>query len=258
VVTDVTDLINAIAKAEAFAKDTQNITHIFAHDLKAGEIASAKAGEYVTETAKDLIVYLQEAGHLDKATERSLNFIAKYSSRITASCQNNFNLIDQRNKLHDLKERIKPDPCSIEEILAGVAVSFNRSDGRLILTNECPSEAKAIVDLTLFLAAIKNLVKNGFSYNDAVDKFVEIKASVQDRQILFSIIDNGVGFPPEYLESWGQVQGQAARLDPTKEGSGTGLYSVRRIIEAHKNATVTIVSQQGIGSTFLIRMGMDN
>jgi signal transduction histidine kinase len=153
---------------------------------------------------------------------------------------------------------MKPELCSIEEILAGVAVSFNRSDGRLILTNDCPCNTKAMVDLTLFLAAIKNLVKNGFAYNDAVDKFVEIKASVQDRQILFSIIDNGVGFPAEYLESWGQVQGQAARLDPTKEGSGTGLYSVRRIIEAHKDATVTIVSQQGVGSTFLIHVGLEN
>jgi signal transduction histidine kinase len=256
VVTDVTELSQAKAQAEALAKDTQNITHIFAHDLKAGEIASSKAGEYITETGKDLIEYLKTAGHLDSNVERSLNFIVKYSGRITASCQNNYALIDQRNKLHNLAERLTPAACSIDEIFEGVRVSFNRTDGKLLFINECPADAKALVDITLFLAALKNLVKNGFAYNDSIDKQIQISAKVENSQILFSMTDNGVGFPSEYLENWGKIQGQAARLDPSKEGSGTGLFSVRRIIEAHKGASVAIESEQGVGSTFLIKVGM--
>lgn len=256
VITDVTELSDAVAKAEAFAKDVQNITHIFAHDLKAGEIASAKAGEYVTETAKDLIVYLRDAGHLDKEIERSLNFIAKYSSRITASCQNNFALIDQRNKLHDLADRITPEPHLIKEIFDGIDVSFNRSDGKLVFVDECPDGTKAHIDIALFLSAMKNLVKNGFAYNTSIDKTIEIKAAIENDQILFSVKDNGIGFPPDYIKTWGQIQGQAARLDPSREGSGTGLFSVRRIIEAHKGASVDLISEQGVGSTFSIKVGI--
>jgi anti-sigma regulatory factor (Ser/Thr protein kinase) len=256
VVTDVTDLTNAIIKAEAFAKDTQNITHIFAHDLKAGEIASAKAGEYVSETGRDLLEYLETEGKLDKSSRRSLEFIIKYSGRITASCQNNFALIDQRNKLHDLEERITPQPEPIEKILDGINVSFTRSDGKLVLTNNCPDGTKAFVDIALFLSALKNLVKNGFTHNESSSKHVEVIVSVKNNAISFAIVDNGVGFPPEYLLSWGRIQGQAARLSAEREGSGTGLFSVRRIIEVHKGATVEILSKEGVGSTFLITVGI--
>lgn len=255
VITDVTDLVKAIAKAEAFAKDTENITHIFAHDLKAGEIASSKAGEYITETSKDLIEYLRQAGNLDKSIERSLSFIAKYSARITASCQNNFALIDQRNKLHDLKERITPEPHKIADIFKGVEVSFARADGKLIFIDECPPETTANIDIALFLAALKNLVKNGFAYNDSIEKVIEIKVVQKNGKIVLSVADNGVGFPAEYILTWGQIQGQAARLDLNSEGSGTGLYSVRRIIEAHNGATIELESEQGVGSCFTVTLG---
>lgn len=255
VITDVTDLVKAIAKAEAFAKDTENITHIFAHDLKAGEIASSKAGEYITETSKDLIEYLRQAGNLDKSIERSLSFIAKYSARITASCQNNFALIDQRNKLHDLKERITPEPHKIADIFKGVEVSFTRADGKLIFIDECPPETTANIDIALFLAALKNLVKNGFAYNDSIEKVIEIKVVQKNGKIVLSVADNGVGFPAEYILTWGQIQGQAARLDLNSEGSGTGLYCVRRIIEAHNGATIELESEQGVGSCFTVTLG---
>lgn len=253
--TDVTALVDAIAKAESLAKDTQNITHIFAHDLKAGEVASAKAGEYITETAKDLIEYFRQVGTLDKSIERSLGFIVKYSSRITASCQNNFALIDQRNKLHDLKERITPEPHKITDIFEGVDVSFNRTDGKLIFVDECSPETTVQVDIALFLSALKNLVKNGFAYNDSIEKIIEIKVVQKNGKIVLSVADNGVGFPAEYILTWGQIQGQAARLDLNSEGSGTGLYSVRRIIEAHNGATIELESEQGVGSCFTITLG---
>jgi signal transduction histidine kinase len=135
-------------------------------------------------------------------------------------------------------------------------VSFNRADGKLLFVNECPPSTQAFVDITMFLAALKNLVKNGFAYNDSINKQIEVKAKLENNQILFSVMDNGVGFPPEYLDGWGRIQGQAARLDPTKEGTGTGLFSVRGIIEAHKGASVSILSKQGVGSTFLIKVGI--
>jgi signal transduction histidine kinase len=252
VVTDVTDLTQAIAKAESYSQEIESVSRIFAHDLKADVIASAKAGEFVSETATELIDFLSSEGAIDADVKEFLEFIEKFSKRITLACQNAFALIDQRNKLHNLKERIEQIPQPITSIFESIESAFTSSDGTLTVNNACPINATAIVDNALFLSVIKNLIKNSFVHNNSETKKVDFRAEAQGDQIKFTIKDNGVGFPPAYLTDWGRVQGKAARLNTETEGSGVGLYSVRQIIDAHVGASIIIESDLGFGSVFTI------
>jgi hypothetical protein len=255
VVTDVTELTDAIAKADSYAQEIETVSRIFAHDLKADVIASAKAGEFVSETATELIEFLGSEGTIDPDAKESLEFIEKFSKRITLACQNAFSLIDQRNKLHNLKERIEQRPQSVTSIIKSVESAFTRSDGLLITNNHCSEGTAVIVDNALFLSVLKNLIKNSFIHNKSDQKEVSFTSTEKNGKVQFVIKDNGVGFPPEYLKDWGKVQGKAARLSTETEGSGVGLYSVRKIIDAHVGASIIIKSELGVGSVFEITVG---
>jgi signal transduction histidine kinase/PAS domain-containing protein len=60
--------------------------------------------------------------------------------------------------------------------------------------------------------------------------------------------DNGIGFDPEYSE---RIFEAFQRLSRDHEGSGIGLAICKRIVENH-HGSITVVSTEGIGTTFTI------
>ncbi|MEN6342335.1 MAG: ATP-binding protein [Methanospirillum sp.] len=79
----------------------------------------------------------------------------------------------------------------------------------------------------------QNLLSNAFKFTrNRNDARVEILARSDDGETVFSVADNGVGFPPEDAA---RVFGDFARLhsDRQFEGSGIGLALVKRIVERH-------------------------
>ena len=71
------------------------------------------------------------------------------------------------------------------------------------------------------------------------------------RSVLVRVIDGGLGMSPEQRT---RIFAQFERALPAGldiPGTGIGLYSVKRIVEAH-GGTVTVDSEPGIGSTFTL------
>jgi signal transduction histidine kinase len=111
-----------------------------------------------------------------------------------------------------------------------------------------------LADFSLLLGALKNIVRNGFTHNDSALKRIEVRVGpgTTNQRTRISIEDNGVGMPPEYLEKWGQTMGKAAQLNTGRGGSGTGLYSIRTVMNAHKDASIEITSTVGSGTTYIL------
>jgi two-component system phosphate regulon sensor histidine kinase PhoR len=65
--------------------------------------------------------------------------------------------------------------------------------------------------------------------------------------------DHGIGIPAEDLPLIFEQFYRASNVERQIRGLGLGLASARRIVEQH-GGTLTVVSAEGIGSTFTVRL----
>jgi len=98
---------------------------------------------------------------------------------------------------------------------------------------------------------IYNLLSNGVKYH-APDRppVVRLTARCRDQQIILTVQDNGLGLS-EIQQ--GQLFRLFRRLHTHVDGSGVGLYMVRKIVD-NANGTITVHSQPGQGSTFTVTL----
>jgi light-regulated signal transduction histidine kinase (bacteriophytochrome) len=92
-------------------------------------------------------------------------------------------------------------------------------------------------DPSLLRQAIVNLASNALKFTASREEArIHVGARRGEREIIFSIRDNGVGFDMKYRE---KLFGMFQRLQPAAEfdGNGVGLAHVARIIQRHGGRT---------------------
>jgi PAS domain S-box-containing protein len=94
-----------------------------------------------------------------------------------------------------------------------------------------------------------NLLSNAIKYRSP-DRLVEIfiQTKIKDNFVLLSVRDNGLGIRQDQLD---KIFMMFKRAHSHVEGTGIGLYIVKRIIE-NSGGKIEVNSQEGIGSTFTI------
>jgi len=100
---------------------------------------------------------------------------------------------------------------------------------------------------------IQNLVENAAKYSsNQKEPLIEI-SMVGDNlpgSPIFFVRDNGMGIAPEHRE---RIFSPFSQLNPVSEGSGVGLATVKRIVEAH-GGRIWVESEVGHGSTFFFTL----
>jgi signal transduction histidine kinase len=94
----------------------------------------------------------------------------------------------------------------------------------------------------------QNLIANAFKFHDADAPHVAVSARYGDARWAFSVRDNGIGLPTDsaIFEMFKRGGGE-------HEGSGIGLATCRRIVEAH-GGHIWAEPTPGGGSTFLFTL----
>jgi two-component system sensor histidine kinase BaeS len=102
--------------------------------------------------------------------------------------------------------------------------------------------------------ALQNLAANALRHTPAGGR-VELKAEIDQGEIVLSVRDTGPGIPAEHLPF---VFERFYKVDPSRAndapGSGLGLSIVRAIVERH-GGTISVAGPQGGGSMFTLRSG---
>ena len=100
-----------------------------------------------------------------------------------------------------------------------------------------------------FRSIVYNLISNALKYQSP-DRKPEIRLSHGERndEFFFTVSDNGLGFDQSQEE---KVFSMFKRLHSHVEGSGIGLYIVKRIVE-NANGRIEVESELNKGSTFTI------
>jgi two-component system sensor histidine kinase SenX3 len=108
-------------------------------------------------------------------------------------------------------------------------------------------------DRRQFLAALQNLVENGIKYSE-IGAAVAVSIAAVDDCVEISVVDHGSGIPDRDLD---RIFERFYRVDRARArdtgGTGLGLAIVRHVVRNH-GGDVSVRSQEGVGSTFVIRM----
>jgi two-component system sensor histidine kinase SenX3 len=103
------------------------------------------------------------------------------------------------------------------------------------------------------VSAVGNLVENAVKYSQPGD-VVQVRLRVDDRSVEIMVADQGIGIPARDLD---RVFERFYRVDKARSretgGTGLGLSIVRHVATNH-GGEVLVSSQEGEGSTFVLRL----
>jgi two-component system, OmpR family, phosphate regulon sensor histidine kinase PhoR len=149
-------------------------------------------------------------------------------------------------------ERIPVDLAAV--VRECVAELIPRAEARNItMSVEAPERANLAGIPTDIEAIVKNLVTNAIKYNHDGGT-VTIRLAPQDGDQVLSVIDTGIGIPPQ---DHSRVFERFYRVDPARSrstgGTGLGLSIVRNAVERH-GGQVSVTSVEGSGTTFTVSL----
>jgi signal transduction histidine kinase len=196
-------------------------------------------------------------GFAEIAAEATPAVRKDYLRRIRQSARQALDLVHNELDAAALEGRgvvVNREPVNISELVELVADVYRPSaeaKGVRLTTVLSGDWPLLTADSQLVSRAIGNLVSNAIKYTHA-NGLVEITTSLRGGKVAVSVRDSGCGIAPE---NQGRLFQKYSRVGTSAaiEGSGLGLYIVRRIAEAHGGA-VGVISDVGQGSTFTLSL----
>jgi hypothetical protein len=98
---------------------------------------------------------------------------------------------------------------------------------------------------------IQNLVTNAVEAVTGAGEVI-VRTYADEGWAVFSVSDTGCGMPEDFLR-----KSLFAPFRSTKKGGwGIGLYQAKGLVEAH-DGTIEVVSKEGEGTTFWVRLPLE-
>lgn len=161
--------------------------------------------------------------------------------------------IDQLTDISRLqRQHLVAEPIGVADIVRGVALDLApqlaSADAELILDlDHCPPvlcSEKSLRGIAF------NLLSNAIKYRDPTrPPRIEVRAyAAADKMVAISVQDNGLGMDTHGRQ---KLFGMFERLHSHVEGSGIGLFMVKKMVE-NVGGRVEVESAVGVGSTFVV------
>jgi PAS domain S-box-containing protein len=149
---------------------------------------------------------------------------------------------------------LKLRPIALADVMsrcaANVDARVNESGGVLAVTRDLPVIRG---DYTLLVQTFTNLLENALTYvRPGGAPVVEVTWKDDDRFIVVSVSDNGIGIAADHFEKIFCVF-QRLHTAEAYPGTGVGLAVVKRALELQEG-DVWVESAPGVGSTFHVRI----
>jgi PAS domain S-box-containing protein len=138
----------------------------------------------------------------------------------------------------------------VEQITMSV-VEYGRLKGITILFDTDVEEKIIPCDPDQVERIILNLLSNAIKFTGQGGRIWVVISSHKDK-LTVSVKDTGIGIPKDKQETiFNRFQQAENSLTKRAEGSGIGLSLVKALVEMH-NGTITLHSQEGTGSEFIV------
>jgi len=100
---------------------------------------------------------------------------------------------------------------------------------------------------------VDNLLSNALKYSPEGSD-IDVRVVTLDGFVATAVTDHGIGIPkdeiPQLFERFHRARNVSSRY---YGGLGLGLYIARAIVEAH-GGEIAVESEEGVGSTFTLRL----
>ena len=211
------------------------------HELKTPVGALALLAETVEDAADDPEAVRRFAGRMRQEAARLTNLVQDMItlSRIQAAEP----VPDPVPVELDAVVAEALDRCRMKASARGIELAASGSHGLWVLGDE-----------DLLVTALRNLLENAVAYSpDKTRVGITTKRASRDA-VEISVADQGIGIPERDLE---RIFERFYRVDAARSratgGTGLGLAIVKHVTAAH-GGQVTVVSKEGAGSTFTLRL----
>ena len=174
-----------------------------------------------------------------------------YAERIAAASGQMAELIDFLVQLSRIsRAELHLEPVDLGGEAAQIAAEIQRRDPRRRVSFAIDQPVQAMADRRLIRTVLQDLLDNAWKFTSVRDDAsIEFgTAPSGDAGVCFFVRDNGAGFVTAYA---GKLFQPFQRLHTAREfpGTGTGLASVRQVVERH-GGRVWAESAVGSGATF--------
>jgi signal transduction histidine kinase len=167
------------------------------------------------------------------------------AAKAAESC---YHLVSETRHLAEADKAFKREQVRVADIFDDLRLKYSQQN---VIFAPVESSALVSIDRHEFVGrALVNLINNAIRYSNPLHERIEIIYREKDGFGHFFVKDNGIGISEAGQKKIMDGRGQSVRLNPGIEGSGLGLYSVRRILEMHKGV-LTVSSKLGQGSIFI-------
>ncbi|WP_276498151.1 sensor histidine kinase [Pontibacter litorisediminis] len=220
--------------------DLENFVYTASHDLKSPvaniEYLLDELAEVIGREKPDKEEVRQVIGMMRSSLKRFAVTVKDLTTIVEVDKNSDREDVEEIN-LHEVVEQVKHD-------LSSLIVS---SDARIKV--DCERELGISFSKKNFKSIIYNLLNNAIKYRSPErTPEVLLKMASVDGKVLLSVSDNGMGIP---VDKQDKVFTMFKRFHDHVEGSGLGLYIVKRILDNSKKE-IRLESTLEKGTTFTI------
>ncbi len=160
------------------------------------------------------------------------------------------------SKIDSGKFTIEQHPFDLAKLLSEVEqmLEVKASDAGLewVVQQHNGEEYQLIGDSQRIKQILINLADNAIKFTEHGS--VQLSSDVEDKSLLFQVVDSGIGIPVEVQEQlFSRFQQADGSISRKFGGSGLGLYICRSLTEL-MGGTISVTSEPGRGSTFEVRL----
>lgn len=151
---------------------------------------------------------------------------------------------------------VSKKPRSLNDLLdeAAAIVQPTAEQKQITLKVELsPMYLGVLADRDMILQAAINLLSNAIKYTPDGGS-VTLRSRMSDREVHFEVEDTGVGLSPEDCEMVFEKFYRVKKDQKMASGTGLGLPLAKHIVEDVHSGTLTVKSELGKGSTFMIAL----
>lgn len=225
-------------------RDLDNFVYTASHDLKAPVANIEGLMTELTSMINDSVCEKDDINTIisliKKSTEKfkkTIQYLADVA-KVQKDVDGEISEIDICDVIDDIEESIRKE---IDHAKANITVD----------TSKCP-----IIEFSRknIYSIIYNILANSIKYRSPErDPDISISTERADGYVLITIKDNGLGIEKDKVD---QIFTMFKRLHTHVEGTGLGLYIVKRIIE-NNEGKIEVDSEPGKGTTFRIFLKTD-
>lgn len=153
-------------------------------------------------------------------------------------------------KLSPKMDMFKNIAMRLEKDMMPLATELKRT-----LTFEVPSGLPILnIDSDLLVQALSKLIENSLRYSPAENATVTVSGRAEDKQLIITVKDNGIGMTAEEIAQLGTIYFRSDN-DTVRDfkGSGLGIPIAYGLIKK-LDGTISVESKHGEGTTFTVSL----